>query len=292
MNWLIKTFSSSIGQKVIMALTGLFLSSFLVIHLIGNLQLLIDDYGYKFNAYAKFMTSNPLIKTAGYITYLSILLHAFRGILLVSKNRAARSKGYKKFEGSANSTWMSRSMGVLGTIIFVFIIIHMQQFWYQYKFGGTVEKQEYTIITTEEGKEKIFSGKEMDKMREDLGAIVGKYQATQDQEGFENDPVYKQYEPMLKELEAAQASGAIKTETYKDLYSVVKATYSDILYVLLYVIAMIAIAFHLLHGFSSAFQTMGWKHPKYNGLINAVTWFIGIIVPAGFAAIPLIMYFS
>jgi hypothetical protein len=71
MSWLTTTFSSSLGKKLIMALTGLFLCTFLVVHLIGNLQLLKADGGASFNLYAKFMTSNPLIKTTSYLLYLS-----------------------------------------------------------------------------------------------------------------------------------------------------------------------------------------------------------------------------
>jgi len=298
MNWLIKTFSSSIGQKILMALTGLFLCTFLVVHLIGNLQLLLDDDGYKFNAYAKFMTSNPLIKVASYLTYLFILFHAFKGLWLASKNIKARPKGYKKNAASANSTWMSRSMGVLGTIILVFIATHMWQFWYQYHNSDASDKnatvlfQEYTTFETESGETKHISGTVMDEMNKRLTETVQKYQATNDQAGFEADPVYKEYEPLLKELETAQNSGSIEKEKLKDLYTLVATSYESFWIVLLYVISMGAVGFHLLHGFSSAFQTMGWKHPKLNPLINGLTWFFGIIIPLGFAAIPLIMYFS
>lgn len=293
MNWLIKTFSSSIGQKILMALTGLFLCTFLVVHLTGNLQLLLDDSGYKFNAYAKFMTSNPLIKTASYVTYLSILFHAFKGIWLASKNRGARGgKGYKKSPGNQTSTWMSRSMGILGTIIFVFIVVHMQQFWYEYKFGKSVEQMGYIVYETEAGEQKIITEAAIDAMGKEMGEAVKKYQATNDVEGWENDEVYKKYTPLREELDFAQNNGKIEREQYKDLYIVVANSYKDIRYVLLYVIAMIAIGFHLFHGFKSAFQTMGWRHPKYDGALNALTWFFGVIVPAGFALIPLYMYFS
>jgi len=66
MNWFIKFLTSSIGQKLIMSLTGLFLIVFLLVHLIGNLQLLIPDGGEAFNVYAKFMTTNPIIQFTSY----------------------------------------------------------------------------------------------------------------------------------------------------------------------------------------------------------------------------------
>ncbi|HZI24201.1 MAG TPA: succinate dehydrogenase, partial [Chryseolinea sp.] len=76
MNWFIKILSSTLGRKLLMALTGLFLILFLVVHLIGNLQLLKDDNGEAFNVYAKFMTSNPVIKTISYVNYACFIIHA------------------------------------------------------------------------------------------------------------------------------------------------------------------------------------------------------------------------
>lgn len=292
MNWLIKTFSSSIGQKVLMALTGLFLCLFLVVHLSGNLQLLQSDKGYSFNAYAKFMTSFPLIKVVSYVTYLFILIHAFKGIWLVFQNGSARKKGYKKFNGAANSAWASRSMGLLGTIILVFLATHMYQFWYQYKFTETVAEQEYTVYTNEAGEEHVLGEVEMKTMYDTLNSIYQIYQITQDQEGFNNDPIFKHYEPVLKDMEYAQTAGMFEKVKLKDLYATVKIAFEELWIVLLYVVAMGAMGFHLWHGFKSAFQTMGWRHPKYDGAINLLTWFFGIIIPIGFAIIPILMYFS
>lgn len=91
MDWIVQTFRSSIGRKVIMALTGLFMCTFLVVHLIGNLQLLKDDGGQAFNVYAQFMTSNPLIKIISYGNYAIILLHVFDGLFLTLQNRRIRA---------------------------------------------------------------------------------------------------------------------------------------------------------------------------------------------------------
>lgn len=292
MNWFLKMFSSSIGQKVIMALTGLFLCLFLVIHLTGNFQLLLNDSGYQFNAYAKFMTSNPLIKVAGYITYLSILFHAFKGLYLAYKNSQARKRGYRKSSGSATSTWMSRSMGLLGTVILVFIVIHMQQFWYQYKFGKTVATEEFiTYVDKETEQEKVISRSDIEFVNMQMDSISKIYEPKDDQAGFESDPVYLKYKPLIDNLQFSMSENKVKREKLKDLYAVVKATFNEWWYIVLYVFAMGAIAFHLLHGFNSAFQTMGWKHSKYDGLIKTIGLLYSILIPAGFAAIPLIMYF-
>jgi succinate dehydrogenase / fumarate reductase cytochrome b subunit len=135
MNWFSKFLSSTIGRKLLMALTGLFLILFLVVHLIGNLQLLKDDGGEAFNVYAQFMTSNPLIKIIGYVNYTLILVHIIWAILLSRKNSAARgSQGYAVSKNSSH--WTSRNMGILGTFILIFLVIHLRGFWYEMHWGG------------------------------------------------------------------------------------------------------------------------------------------------------------
>jgi succinate dehydrogenase / fumarate reductase cytochrome b subunit len=134
MNWFLKLLSSSIGKKLLMALTGLFLILFLVIHLIGNLQLLKEDNGQAFNVYAKFMTTNPLIVTISYVNYAFILIHVIWALLLTVGNRRARgSQGYAVVDNS--SPWTSRNMGILGTFILIFLVIHLRSFWYEMHWG-------------------------------------------------------------------------------------------------------------------------------------------------------------
>jgi succinate dehydrogenase / fumarate reductase, cytochrome b subunit len=139
MKWLINFFGSSIGRKLLMSLTGLFLILFLVVHLIGNLQLLKGDGGEAFNTYAKFMTSNPLIKIVGYGNYFFILLHAVVGLMLWAANRKAKGQKYA-VSPKTDVTWASKNMALLGTLILAFIFIHMGDFWFKMKFGemGTV----------------------------------------------------------------------------------------------------------------------------------------------------------
>lgn len=207
-----------------MALTGLFLILFLVVHLAGNLQLLHHDEGRAFNIYARFMTSNPIVKVISYVNYAFILMHVIWAIILSSKNRAARgAKGYAVSDNSSH--WTSRNMGILGTFILVFLIIHLRGFWYEMHWGGI---------------------------------------ATANYDG----------------------------EDYKNLYAVVKAAYSQWWYVAIYVFSMLMLAFHLYHGFGSAFQTLGLNHVKYNPVIRFVGVAFAIIVPALFALIPIVMYFD
>lgn len=221
MSWFTNAMSSTLGKKVIMALTGLFLVIFLVIHLSGNLQLLIDDEGRAFNIYAKFMTTNPLIKATSFILYASFIIHIIWAIILTVNNRSARPVSYAKTNGS--STWSSRNMGILGTIVFIFLVIHLKNFWYVMHWGPITNVN--------------YDGQE-----------------------------------------------------YRNLYATVYATFTQWWYVALYVIGMIGLMFHLYHGFASAFQTLGLNHVKYNPVIKFVGVAFAIIVPAVFAAIPIIIY--
>jgi len=132
MKWLTSLITSSLGRKLIMSLTGLFLCSFLVIHLIGNLQLLKDDGGVAFNDYAYFMTHFMPIKIVSWGLYAMILLHAVLGLLIWNQNRQKKGKGYKG--GKAQGSWASKNMALLGTLILAFIFIHMGDFWWKMKF--------------------------------------------------------------------------------------------------------------------------------------------------------------
>ncbi|MEL6391256.1 MAG: succinate dehydrogenase cytochrome b subunit [Bacteroidota bacterium] len=146
LNWFIRFITSSIGQKIIMSLTGLFLITFLIVHLVGNLQLLQDDGGQVFNEYAYFMTHNPLIKTVSYGLYFFILLHAVQGIALWQRNRKARGGvGYavKRTRAVGTSASASKYMAQLGMVILAFIIVHMVQFWAQMKFTDNVQVLAY-----------------------------------------------------------------------------------------------------------------------------------------------------
>ena len=92
MGWFTQTLKSTLGKKLIMALTGLFLITFLIGHLVGNLQLFYDDGGQAFNEYARFMTSHPFIKVLSLLTYVSILIHVIYSIILTNHvGRKAKS---------------------------------------------------------------------------------------------------------------------------------------------------------------------------------------------------------
>jgi succinate dehydrogenase / fumarate reductase cytochrome b subunit len=129
MKWFLDLFSSTLGRKVVMALTGLFLILFLLIHLIGNLQLLKGDGGHAFNVYADFMSTNPLIQTVSKVNFAFIIFHVIWSILLTRRNRLARGPQGYAVTNTKSSIWSSRNMGILGTLVLVFIVVHLQNFW-------------------------------------------------------------------------------------------------------------------------------------------------------------------
>ena len=152
-------FISTIFKKIIAALSGLFLTLFLLGHLAGNLQLFIPgiEGQTQFNKYALFMTTNPAVKVLSIITYTSILIHIFLTLYLSWQSKQARPIAYAVSSGSSNSTWSSNNMAILGTALLIFIMIHLRSFWYEMHFGdipyqylndGTKLKDLYLITTS------------------------------------------------------------------------------------------------------------------------------------------------
>ncbi len=239
-----------------MCLTGLFLCTFLVVHLSGNFQLFNNDGGKAFNDYANFMTTFPPIKIVSYLLYASIIIHAIWALILTIHNKKARPVGYGENRRNQNSAWNSRNMGILGTILLIFIAVHMQNFWWRYH-NGAVPYIEYKtdLRTGETTSREIFS----DEYREYVKYV-------------DND------------------TEVIRT---KNLYRQVDFTFQQWWSVAFYVIAMGALAFHLIHGFQSAFQTLGWNHSRYFPLIKFLgVWVFGVLIPIGFAAMPLYFFFK
>jgi succinate dehydrogenase / fumarate reductase cytochrome b subunit len=155
MSWVTKTLNSTLGRKLIMAMTGLFLILFLTGHVSGNLLLFKGDGGQAFNMYAKFMTTNPAVKLLSYLTYISVIGHIIYSITLSLHNKSARPVAYSTSKGSTNSAWSSRNMGVLGTIILIFLVVHLQGFWAKMHWGemptvtyeGEVYKDLFLIVS-------------------------------------------------------------------------------------------------------------------------------------------------
>ncbi|CAM4258486.1 succinate dehydrogenase / fumarate reductase cytochrome b subunit [Pedobacter westerhofensis] len=214
-------FSSSIGKKLIMGITGLFLILFLIVHCFINSLIFLNDGGLVFNLGANFMATNWLIRGSEVILMLGLIVHAVQGLRLTFQNQAARPVKYAVNNGNANSKWYSRSMGLLGTLLLIFLIVHLSNFWVVSRFTGI---------------------------------------PTEDANGREN------------------------------LYAVMQQAFQNIWLVVLYELAMVSLAYHLLHGFASAFQTLGWNHRKYSPLIKGVGVWYSIIISLLFAAMPVAFY--
>jgi succinate dehydrogenase / fumarate reductase, cytochrome b subunit len=262
---------SSIAKKYWMALTGLFLCLFLAGHLAGNLQLLLPNAKLQFNEYALFMTTNPAVKILSYVTYISILFHAIDGILLTIQNKKARPVGYAKENPASNSGLASRNMAVLGTLILLFIVLHMNSFWAKMHFS---EMPLQTISV-----EDPMSG----TAQELYVTTNGSYQPVQGTE-------------IRNKTEIFNPTYNIKLgEAYKDLYKITIDFFKDPKYGLaftsFYVLSMLVLGFHLWHGFQSSFQSLGLRSPKYYGTIVFAGKAFSVVVPLLFAIIPIYIHF-
>lgn len=128
--------TSSIGKKVIMSLSGLFLISFLCVHLALNLLLILDNSGELFNMGAHFMATNPIIKIVEPVLAVGFIIHIIWASMLTLQNMKARPVGYAKTVQSGNCTWASRNMFILGGLVMIFLAVHLYNFWWKIKFAG------------------------------------------------------------------------------------------------------------------------------------------------------------
>lgn len=136
---LTQLFSSSIGKKIVMALTGLFLVTFLVVHCYVNANIFFPNAEENFNRAAHFMGTNLLIRITEIGLFAGFIVHIAQGYQLALKNKASRKSRYAVTAGSKNSKWYSRSAAILGTLILLFLIIHLAHFWVPSRFGGLEE---------------------------------------------------------------------------------------------------------------------------------------------------------
>lgn len=148
-----KVLQSTLFRKILMSLTGLFLAFFLIIHLLGNLQLLLDPEiaREQYNWYSTTLSHNLIIQIVSKVLYVSILLHILDALYITIRNRQADGRNLKVDTRGKVSTWQSRNMGILGIVILIFLVIHLKDYWYIYKFGELPmdeqgNKDLYTIV--------------------------------------------------------------------------------------------------------------------------------------------------
>ncbi|MEP7374035.1 MAG: succinate dehydrogenase cytochrome b subunit [Chitinophagaceae bacterium] len=216
-------FTSAVGKKLVMGLTGLFLISFLVVHVGVNACIWANDGGVMFNKAAHFMGATIVIRIMEVGLFVGIFLHIIQGYMLTASNQAKRKVGYAVPMGNKGSKWYSRSMGLLGTILLLFFILHWWHFWIPSRFTGVVE-------TSIDGKE------------------------------------------------------------VHDLFTLMKVTFTELWVVIVYVLACFSLFWHLLHGFQSAFRTIGLHNQRFIKIVETTGIGFSIIVPLAFAMMPVSMY--
>lgn len=219
-----EVFNSSVGKKLVMALTGLFLISFLIVHAGINACIWAMDGGEMFNKAAHFMGATVVIRIMEIGLFIGFLIHIFQGLSLELQNRSKRKVGYAVELGNKGSKWYSRSMGLLGTILLIFLIIHWKHFWVPSRFTGVEEVTLSNGVTTH------------------------------------------------------------------NMFALMQATFSELWVVIVYVLACVSLCWHLIHGFQSAFRTMGVHNDRYLSLLNSVGIGYSVIISLAFAMMPVTMY--
>ena len=203
-------FSTNIGQKFIVAITGIFLITFLIVHVSINTLLLVGEEA--FMPVAHFMGTNPVIRIMEVVLMAGLLGHIVTTLWLTNKSRGARKVSYKKTNHSKSSSFYSRYMAVSGSLLLFFLILHFADFWFGERFLS-------------------------------LDSNL--------------------YERVQMKLAAPWRVGV-------------------------YVVGMVVLMLHLLHGFQSAFQTLGIRVNTNTGkVISGIGVVFAIAVSALFASMPI-----
>lgn len=218
---------SSVGRKILMALSGFFLLTFLLQHFCINFLSVISPG--TFNSVSDFMGYNPVVQFALQpLLIFGVVFHFMMGIYLERKNNAARPVKYDQYNGSANATWMSRNMIISGLVVLAFLGLHFYDFW--------------------------------------LHEITEKY------------------------IEGGNEAFGSDLRNPTRYYHELQEKFVDVWRVILYVIAFVLLALHLMHGFQSAFQSVGFRHSKYTPIIKKLGNVYAILIPLGFIFIALYHY--
>ena len=211
MSWFSNTFSSSIGRKFAMALSALFLVSFLLMHVTINLLSVFSIDAY--NEASHFMGTNPIIQFVMQpILIVGVVFHFVMGFILEARNRYARPVKYA-LKAKDNASLTSQSMIYSGLVILAFLGLHFIDFW--------LPEMNYKYI-------------------EQLPAVSDRY-----------------YEELVHKFQNPIRVGA-------------------------YVVSFVLLAMHLLHGFQSSFQSVGFDNRKYMPAVKTITQAYAILVPAAF----------
>ena len=226
-------FTSSLGKKYIMGFTGFFLITFLIVHCFINGMIVFSDNGETFNHWASFMGTNWIVRVMEIGLFAGLILHIVQGLILWGQNKKSRPIKYA-VSRYREGKWYSRGMGLLGTLILLFLVVHLYHFWTPSRFGGLLN-----IHTLEETSLGIYNG-----------------------------------------------------EKVHNLYAEMLIVFQNPWIVIIYVLGVFALAWHLMHGFQSAFQTFGLMHKKYASIIKGIGIFYSIVICLLFALMPVSIYFK
>lgn len=214
MNWK-KILSSPVGRKYVMGVTGIFLILYLIVHAGINALIFYNDGGQIFNAGAHFMSHSYFMRILELVLFAGFIVHIVQGIMLMRKNKAARPVKYNKQVFTKRIKWYSRMMGLLGTLILLFLIMHLSHFWY---------------LTKEE---LYFNGPEV------------------------------------------------------DLYQQMKVIFTNPVWFVLYMIGLASLLYHLLHGFQSAFRSLGMNDKSWTPIIEKAGVAYSVLIVLLFALMPI-----
>lgn len=292
---------ASITKKVTLALIGIFLMAFLVVHLGINLCMLREDGGAWFRAAAHFMGTNYLVKTFEIVLFAAILLHIVLAMIIQFHNWRARPVGYKSRSKSKTAP-ASKLMIWSGILVLLFMGVHFMNFYFakigvvEGRYIVEVEAINEAYGEKQQTLSKAYAAAKDDsartKVEEEITAFQEALQVFQQNEKFSTalQSGAKEVEDLSKaDVEAVCV--VLEVDYEPDFYIMARQLFKNIWAVIAYVFFLIALGFHLTHAFQSAFQTLGWAHSKYTPAIKLIGTLYAIGISVGFAIIPLFFYF-
>lgn len=207
--------TNSVGRKFVMGFTGIFLILFLIVHASINACIFLNDGGVFFNQAAHFMAYNWIMRVLELGLFIGLILHAIQGLMLTRMNKKARPIKYKMTRYAKKIHWYSRSMGILGSLVLLYLVMHLSHFWI-----GT--------------KEQLYGD-----------------------------------------------------HLQRNLYVEMKAVFTNPIWFTFYMIGLASLLFHLLHGFKSAFQSLGINDKSWTPVIEKAGVIYSVIIIFVFAMMPI-----
>lgn len=265
---------ASVTKKITLALMGLFLIVFLLLHGAINLCVLRSDGGEWFKAAAHFMGTNWIVKVMEIVLMAAFVIHIILAVILQIQNWRARPVRYHVSTKSKTSAG-SKLMIYTGLLVLIFLCIHFMDFYFV-KHGFVDGKY---LVEIKDLQKADTTQIDYQKVQENWALLQTKY--TENKTGFEN----------LNREEIRTIFGDKFSLYEPDFYLMIKEKFHNVWYVILYIILIGALGLHLNHALQSAFQTLGLNHRKYTPFIKLFSTGYALLVFAIFAIIPVWIYF-